>query len=78
MPPPITPLSKPPLYPAPGVDFFDTLATPKQMNMVRNHAVVADLNAEWESWAMYTKPVAHLSKRQAATLIRFLRECAQH
>lgn len=76
MPMPNTSLSKPPTHPAPGVDYFDTLATALQVERIRTHAANADLSAEWEAWAMYTKPLGHLSKGQAAALIRFLRECA--
>jgi hypothetical protein len=78
MPASHAPLSRSPLHPAPGVAREDTLATPFQMEQVRNHAIVADLNAEYESECMYGVGVEYLSKRQAATLISYLRECAQH
>lgn len=77
MPFPTTALSKPPLHPADGVDYFDTLATPTQVSMIHAHAIAANLNAEYESWCMFTRPVAHLTKKEARTLIAYLRECAQ-
>jgi hypothetical protein len=75
---PANTLSKPPLHPTPGMAREDTLATSFQMERIRTHALLADLNAEYVSWHTYTKPVSHLTKKEAAALIRFLKVRAQH
>jgi hypothetical protein len=60
------PSNNPPLTVSPGVDFYDTLATPKQMSMTR--AKYGD-RADTEAQRRYGVNVDSLTKGQAYTLI---------
>jgi hypothetical protein len=60
----MTTAERPPLTNTPGVDFYDTLATPKQMAWVRKLP-----NGEQAARERFGVPVEHLTKRQAYELI---------
>jgi hypothetical protein len=57
---------QPPLYPSETVDFFDTLATPKQMKWCEPLA--------GEALARFGVPVDCLTKRQASELLKEARD----
>jgi hypothetical protein len=60
---------RPPLYKSETVDFFDTLATPKQMQMCRDAAKAKGLDPDDTATRLCGWPIESLTKRLASAMI---------